>query len=439
MAHFAVLAPPLPGHFNPLLVLSRELVRRGHRVTFVNQPDAEALVRGKGVDFAAIGARSHPPGSLAARTRALGRLRGPIGLRGTIRDVASLTDAFCRDGPAVLSRIGADAVLADQMEAAGGLLAEHLRLPFASIATALPINREPAVPPPYLGWRYDPTERGIRRNEGGYRVADLLMAPVAETIARHAAALGLPPRRRAEECLSPVLQVAQAVAEIDYPRVQLPPAFHYVGPFVEAGEAAFELPEHDRPLAFCSFGTLQGGRAGLLRRVAAACADLGLCLVLAHGGRLSAEAARRLPGDTLVYDFVPQRAVLAKAAVAISHCGFNSVLDALSFGVPIVALPLAFEQPATAARLVRAGVGEMVPPLRRTRRGLRRALERVLETPAYGAAAGEVAARMQTAGGVGRAADLIEASLPGVAPRAAATMARAAPDDARDDSRSGSR
>ena len=425
MTHFAVIAPPLPGHFNPLLVLARALIRRGHRVTFVNQPDAEA---------------SHPHGSLDRRIRAMGRLRGPIGLRGTIREVARLTDAFCRDGPAVLSAIGADAILADQMEAAGGLLAEHLGLPFASIATALPINREPSLPPIYLGWPYDPTPRGLRRNAGGYRVADWLMRPVAETIARHAEAFRLPPRTSGEACLSPTLQIAQAVPAIDFPRVELPAGFHYVGPLAEPGsDGAFEAPDDGRPLAFCSFGTLQGSRAGLFRRVAGACADLGLRLVIAHGGRLSPAAERGLPGDPIVRAFVPQRAVLARASVMISHCGFNSALDALSFGVPIVATPLAFEQPAIAARLARAGVAEIVTPLRRSRRGLGRALERVLSDPSYASAAKRVSLEIGSAGGAARAADLIEAMLSGAAPREAATMADAAPDDARDDSRSESR
>ena len=51
-------------------------------------------------------------------------------------------------------------------------------------------------------------------------------------------------------------------------------------------------------------------------------------------------------------DFVPQRAVLARSALLVGHAGFNTVLDALSHGVPIVAMPLAFEQPAITRDMV---------------------------------------------------------------------------------------
>ena len=224
-----------------MLALARELVRRGHRATFVNQPDAEALLgRDPSVGFAAVGASSHPHGSLETRIRSMGSLKGPFGMRRMIRDVAELTDMLCREAPRALGEIGADAVVADQTEAAGGLVAEHLGIPCASIATALPINREPSIPPPYVGWRYDPSERGRWRNRGGYRVSDWLMRPVGDVIERHALRFGLPPRRLTEDCFSSRLQMAQCVAGIDFPRSQLPANFAYLGPFRDSDEDRFD-------------------------------------------------------------------------------------------------------------------------------------------------------------------------------------------------------
>ena len=331
-------------------------------------------------------------------------------MRSMIRDVADFTDMLCREAPAALGDIGADAVIADQTEAAGGLVAEHLGLPFASIATALPINREAGVPPPYVGWRYDPSDRGRWWNRGGYRVSDWLMRPVGDVIERHALSFGLPARRLAEECFSPKLQLAQCVAGIDFPRSELPANFAYVGPFRDSEEDAFDLGQEDgRPLVFCSFGTLQGSRAGLFRSVAHACAALDLRLIIAHGGRLEAAAARALPGDPLVVPYVPQRAVLAKASLAITHAGFNTVLDALSFGVPILAIPLAFEQPATAARLHRAGVARVVQPLAARPKRLRAEIQTVLNDGRYRSAAAAIRSEIDSAGGVRRAADLLEA------------------------------
>jgi zeaxanthin glucosyltransferase len=156
---------------------------------------------------------------------------------------------------------------------------------------------------------------------------------------------------------------------------------------------------------------LQGSRGSIFRRVATACERLGLRLVIAHGGRLPEAEARALPGDPIVRDFVPQRAVLARSSLAITHAGFNTVLDALSFGVPLVAIPLAFEQPATAARLRHAGVARIIPRLRLSAGRLQEAARAVLEEGSYRARAREVEREIAAAGGLSRAADLAEAAL----------------------------
>lgn len=411
MAHFALIAPPLPGHLNPLLALASVLVGRGHRATFVHQPDVARLVARLGIGFRAVGSDTHPRGTLDASIARMARLDGPWGLRAMIAETAALTDMIAREAPAALRELGVDAVLADQMEPAGGLVAEHLRLPFVTTATGLPINREPAVPPPYVNWPYDPSERGLWKNRGGYRVSDWLMGGVGDVIEANARRLGLPPRRRADQGFSPRAQIAQAVRGLDFPRTALPASFHYLGPWRDPDEAAWSPPDpDDRLLVFCSLGTLQGSRASIFRNVAEVCDRLGLRLVVAHGGRLDARAAARLPGDPLVYDFVPQRAVLRRCALAITHAGFNTVLDALSFGVPLVALPLAFEQPATAARLARAGVAEIVPKGAGPRR-LGRAVHRVLGEGSYRRSAAALQAEIAGAGGVERAADIAEARL----------------------------
>jgi UDP:flavonoid glycosyltransferase YjiC (YdhE family) len=394
-----------------LLALAVELNGRGHKTTFINQPDAAAFVRGRGVGFVPIGASFYPPGSLEKRIQSMGRLKGPVGLRSMIAEVARFTDVICREAPTALREIGADAVISDQMEAGGGLSAEHLGLPFASIATALPINREDGVPPPYVPWPYDPSQRGLWWNRGGYRISDFLMRPVAQVIERHSNAFGLGRRRRAEDCFSPIAQLAQCVPGIDFPRAELPDSFRYLGPFREENEGSFDLADGGRPLVFCSLGTLQGSRAGLFRNVAAACASLDLRLLIAHGGRLAPEAAAKLPGNPIVADYVPQRAVLRRAALAITHAGFNTVLDSLSYGVPMVAIPLAFEQPATAARLERAGVARIVTPAKASPRRIAEAIGEVLGERHYRENAALIQAQIAKAGGVRLAADILEARL----------------------------
>jgi zeaxanthin glucosyltransferase len=52
-----------------------------------------------------------------------------------------------RDAPAAIRDAGVDSLIVDQIEMAGGTVAEHLGLPFVSVAAALPINLDVSVPP----------------------------------------------------------------------------------------------------------------------------------------------------------------------------------------------------------------------------------------------------------------------------------------------------
>jgi UDP:flavonoid glycosyltransferase YjiC (YdhE family) len=359
------------------------------------------------IGFEPIARGDFPPGALRPHLARMARLNGPWGVRGMIRDVAEMTAALFRDLPTAMSRIGADAMIVDQAEPAGGHVATALQLPFATVANALPVNREAAVPPPFVPWQFDPSPRGLWRNRGGYRVSDWIVRPIEAAVTRGGRGLGMK-QTDWQNGWSRTCQLTQCVRGLDFPRTELPAHFHYVGPLRGPDKALdFDLPDDSRPLVFCSFGTLQGSRAGLFRAVAAAAADLDVTLLLAHGGLLEEAEIRRLPGKPIVRDYVPQRAVLARCAAAVTHAGFNTVMDALSFGVPMVALPIAFEQPATGARLERSGAA-VVLQRGRTQARVREALKAVLEEPDYRQKAKHLATEIAGAGGVQRAADLVE-------------------------------
>ncbi len=412
MSHFAVIAPPFTSHFRALEALAGRLIARGHRVTFVHQQDAGALLRDPRVGFASVGAVSHPAGSLRHTVALAARPGGVNGLRRVILDLARTTDMLCREAPAVLRELGVDALLADQMEAAGGLLAEHLKLPYVSVACALPVNREPRLPLPVMPWGYAVSPHGENLNRGSSQVYDLLMRPHARVIAGHAARFGLAPRQALHECLSPYAQVSQTTAAFDFPRQQAPAQFHAVGPLRGMeDEAPLQIPlSSRRPFVFASLGTLQGGRFGLFQRIARACAKQDVQLLLAHCGGLNTVQERVLEGlgATWVTDFAPQRAAIARADVVITHAGLNTVMDALAAGVPMLAVPIAFDQPGVAARVLHAGAGLRLFPQLASRAGIGRALRQLLDEPRFAANAARVGASLAQAGGVERAADIVE-------------------------------
>lgn len=409
MSHFGVVAPAFYSHFQAFQALASELIDRGHRVTFFQQADARRWLTDHRVGFVALGAVSHPPGSLDGTLRRAASSNNPLQLRGVIRDLCTTTRMLCHELPLALSQAEVDALLCDQMEAAGGLVAEASGMPFVSVACALPVNREPGIPLAVMPFAYGEDERSRRLYEGSQRVYDWLMRPVRDVIRQACRQFAIEPRDGLHQCLSPYAQISQTITGFDLPRHSLPAHFHAVGPLRSqvvhsTGQWAID-PE--RPFVFASLGTLQGGRMGIFRQIAKACARLDAQLLIAHcGGLVPAQEERlRRCGATWVMDFAPQQWVLDKADVVVTHGGLNTVMDAIKARTPLLVMPIGFDQPGVAARVRHANIG-----LQLSRRSRAKAIHGALSTlighplePLH-----RLAAALDQAGGTSRAADIVE-------------------------------
>lgn len=411
MTTFAIICPPYYSHLRLFEALAGELLSRGHAVNCIVNAGAGAMIeaKGEGLGVHEVGRRTKDDlGRLTARAAGGGT---PLSVLRTVRDSARLTDELCREAPDLCRSIGVEAILGDQMEPAAGLVAEHLGLPLASIASALPVHDDPSVPLPFLDWPYDPSEAGLKRNRGGVMVAKLLLARQRKTIALWAERFGLPGRTSLADCLSRSCQISQLTESFDFPRVASP-VRHAVGPIRRAHSEDPPPPLRrapDRPLVFVSFGTLQGHRLRLFHKIAKACERVGADCVVAHCGRLTESQAATIDAR-LVTDFVPQRAMLAEADVCVTHAGMNTVLDALGAGKPMLAIPMAFDQPGIAARIVHHGVGGRLTRGHLSEAAIASCLERLLTQASFEQNAASIGRDIKNSGGVRLAADIVEAT-----------------------------
>lgn len=409
--HFGIITPPVAGHLHPFGALGRELIARGHRVTCFQVRDLEAQILAQGIEFAVVGESDHPPGSLPQSLARLSELEGMRALRFTIRAVARSSEMMLRDGPTAIRSAGIDALLVDQMEPAGGAIAEHLGLPFITVANALPINRDPCLPPPFTDWRYRDTGWARWRNRIGYAMSEWTLRPVARVVARYRREWGLSRLASAEESFSKRAQISQLPREFDFPRCGPQKNFHYVGPLRRPQPDVIPFPWDrldGRPLVYASLGTLQNRREPVFRCIAEACRELDVQLVLSHGGGLTEQQTASLPGNPVVVGYAPQWEILARAQLTITHAGLNTVLDSLAHGVPMVTIPITYEQPAIARRVEYCGAGRSLALGRLDAGGLRALAREVLEESGYRKSAQRMAAAIQEAGGVRKAADLVE-------------------------------
>ncbi|GAB4238125.1 MAG: hypothetical protein Kow00121_65080 [Elainellaceae cyanobacterium] len=399
-----------------MLALGQELKRRGHRVTFLQTLDFESTVREGGCEFYAIDPCAYPLGSAALFLAQLRNLREPAATCYWFEERQRAAAVLCRDLPQTIQQLGIDALIVDQNEPAGATIADHLQIPFVTVSNGLMMHREPDIPPVFTLWPYRSRQWARLRNQIVHGWVNYRSIKYNRVLAAYRQEWKLPflPQAELLYANSRLAQISQQPATFDFPRLALPPHFHYVGPlrsslsnsYVQSSLFPFSLLTQ-KPLIYASLGSLMQNRQ-VFTCIAAACEGLNAQLVLAHGGSLTEQEAAALPGNPLAVPYAPQRKLLARASLTITHAGLNTVLDALSFGVPLVAIPIAFEQPAIAARIRWTGTGEVIPGDRLSVPKLRAAIQQVLTDQSYLQKALTIQASIAQSGGILSAADIVE-------------------------------
>ena len=393
MARIGLLTLYATGHLNPSLTLARALQRHGHEVVFFNLPDVAAQIEAGGCHAVSYGAEEYPSGSLAASMQKTAELSGPAAFAHYVQRMVTLFRAGFRDLPDLLRGAGLDLLIVDQVHYAGATLAEHVGIPFVSLANALLVNREDVIPPPVMLWPFSSSAAAVERNRKGWAGVDQAYAHLLPVVNEQRSAWGLPAYTNLlEDSFSPLLQICQQPPVCEFPRPQAPPGLHLVGHLQDDAPATDESFQWEwldgRPLLYASCGTLQNRLEHVFRAIIDACTTMDVQAVIALGrDGLAPESFGEVPENVLLVRYAPQRALLARAAICITHAGLNTTLDCLEAGVPMVAIPLASEQPGIAMRIAHIGAGVVLPLAEVGAATVADAVETVRREPAYREAA----------------------------------------------------
>jgi MGT family glycosyltransferase len=398
--HIAFCIAPFHGHVNPTLAVVAELTRRGHRVSYATTAQFAGLVR-------AAGARAVPygpggpaePGAPAAAAQPEGA-GGPDlvrGLSGQLRELAAtlppLISAFAGDEP--------DAVVCDPMCWAGRALAARCRVPAINSITTMISGARWSLGP--VAASFDPAHPRLPR----------LLAATSALLAHHETGL----------TADQLLGTGGNLPVIAYhPRAfepcggQLGAGVHFVGPCLRSrpgglpggrGAGPTWRRTGDGPVVLVSLGTVFNRQPALFRRCLDALAGLG-CQVVAALGGLDPAAVGPLPANARGYDYLPLTEVLPWASVFVGHAGMTSTMEALSFGVPIAALPQITEQHLNARRLADLGLGRCLEPGGQSAGAVRDAVTALLHDAGVRRRADWMRAEIERAPGAPAAAAVIE-------------------------------
>jgi zeaxanthin glucosyltransferase len=412
MTHYGLVCPASTGHLNTMLPLGKELQRRGHRVTLFGILDAESKTLAAGLEFQAIGEFEYPTGTMAQVLTEMGKLSGMKALRYTITWIEKASDLLLRQLPEALKASGVEALLIDQVSPGAGTVADLLEIPFVTICSAVVVNRAETIPPFFTTWGYNSAWWAKLRNRAAYSFLARMSQPIQDIVQKYRREWKLPPHLQPNDAYSQLAQISQQPAELEFPRQDLPEWFHFTGPYHSlAGRQTTDFPFEKltgQPLIYASMGTIQNRLLGTFYNIAEACVGLDAQLVISLGGSATPESLPNLPGSPLVVEYAPQLELLQKATLTITHSGMNTTLESLNNAVPMVAIPVANDQPGVAARAAWAGTSEVVPLAKLSVPKVRTAVKRVLMEDSYKKNALRLQTAIRGAGGVSRAIDIVE-------------------------------
>jgi len=383
-AHIAFMAAPAHGHVNPSLALVRELTERGHRVTF------------------AINADFAPHVEAAGATAVL--------YESTFPAIDAADDEWPDDDPVAGMRLFLDECkhTLPQIEAAyaddrpdvmvydiGGFPA-----PLLGARWGVPAIQLSSTHVAYEGFEEDMGfESTPEMRAFDQEFEDFVAAQDVDLTATDV-------RQRPKRCLVALTRSFQLRGE------RVGDNYTFVGPSIVSRDMHGEwTPAGDRPVVLVSLGSAYNNQPAFYRTVAEAFGGLEWQVVMSIGRFFDASELGELPPNVEAHQWVPQLEVLSHASAFVTHAGMGSTMEGLYYGVPLIAVPQAVEQPLNAARIAELGLGEHLPMDEVTPEALRAALSRVSSDPRVAERLAAMRKEIEQAGGPCRAADIVESYL----------------------------
>lgn len=384
------ISMPLAGHLYPMTTLARSLKSRGHEIVFIGVPDSEPIVSAAGLDFVPFCEEEFPAGAVGKGYGGLSKLHGLDVAAYSIRNMhPKRCQAALEHLPRKIAETGVEALVIDTIHFWVELVPMRLGIPYVHVWNILHMDRSGQSPICFFDWPYETTPEGLARNAKGERKVEEILTPVMAVAKAYAEKHGLKiDWSDPTATLSKLAVITQTPKEFDFPIPELPPEFHYAGPFHDdQGREKIPFPWEKltgAPLVYASMGTLVNGMEHVYRAILEAIERLpDLQVVLSVGKNINPDDLNPIPSNAIIVPRAPQLELLRRAALCITHAGVNTALESLAQGVPMVAIPVGFDQPGVAARIAYHGVGEFVEVVDLTADRLWKMIQQVYTKPSY--------------------------------------------------------
>ncbi|MEU9144762.1 macrolide-inactivating glycosyltransferase [Streptomyces sp. NPDC048349] len=393
-AHIAMFSIAAHGHVNPSIEVMRELVARGHRVSYaIPAPFAEKVAETGATPVVWNSTLPTDDDPEAWGTELIDHLE-PF-LDDAVQALPQLATVFQGDEP--------DLVLHDITAYPAPVLAHRWGVPAVSLSPNLVAwegYEEEVAGPMLADLKASERGRAYYTRFGAWLSENGLREEVDRFQSRPRRSLVLIPRALQPHADRVDTSVHTFVGACQGDRTAV------------QGQWRRPEPAEGKKVLLVSLGSAFTKQPAFYRACVEAFGDLPDWHVVLQIGKFTDEAELgAVPANVEVHRWVPQLDVLRQADAFITHAGAGGSQEGLATATPMVAVPQAVDQFGNADMLVSLGVARHVPMDRADAATLRDAVLTLTCDPAVAARCEEIRAQMATEGGTHRAADLIEAEL----------------------------
>lgn len=386
MSKIAFFCIPAHGHTNPTLGVVKELVNRGNEVWYYSYDTMKEKIESTGAKYISCDPYDI---QMQLKPEDADRVGKDIAFSTEIlvRTTLALDEAILND----MKEWNPDCIVADSVATWGKLTAMKLTIPFICSTTTFAFNKYSAR---------------IMKQDIGQLFQMLFSMGKSKKFIRMLQDKGYPVKN-----IFSIVQNDNDTNTIVYTSPEFQPfsetfsdKYLFVGPSVLKSDQ--ENKKSEQKNIYISLGTVNNQDLSFFKNCIEAFKDTDYHVIMSVGNIVNIDQLGIIPENINVEKIVDQIEVLKQSDVFITHCGMNSVNEALYYQVPLVLFPQTNEQGGVAYRVHELGAGNYLKE--NSSESIRESVKEILANPSYKQNAAKIAESFYRCGGVGAAADYIE-------------------------------
>jgi len=425
--HIMFISLPLRGHANQMIALAQELVGRGYQVSFVISEEARGWIANTGARFIPWDPKIETTNeNFSDTTKSVWQrvCQEPSIWRGErimLNGLIALYVPMYKTLTPIFQQYNPEVIVIDRAVISAMDLAQQMNLPYIIQSRFLGNFVPTSSKYPRFDTSYSLNMNLWQRCLNFFRPYWLLPQFLPTLKKLNQVRRQCLERKKLDDPFSKRPMIVGTSFGIEIPR-PLPPHVQMVGPiFPKRLEPIshslsnwLEEGKESTAVVYIAFGTLASIEAWQAKALVEGLTDTKF-RVLWSLPKNQQYILPALPSSFRIEHFVPQQAVLSHLAVHVfvSHCGMNSINEALYWEKPILALPFFGDQHYNSARLVDLGVALKLNKNHFDSAEVRRKIDTLLSNPSYKDATRQMSVLLKNTGGLDKAADIVETTLAG--------------------------